>query len=658
MKYVNEAMGPVLSVPNPEEPWKEKLIANPFLDSTAKTGSFEEYVRGHYHDTYLREIRRMVADRTLPVGKSSREVPEPDDIFVDEIIIMNIQFGMESLVFDPEDDLHREYPPGYPFTVRMRANVKASITVSEVWGHTRLADTLSQWYQVEGRAVFYPDSQEFFPVENAAIYDKDTPPMEYPLTETLAPVIGTDRLDPIAYRILDSFYREALDRPVRVRGKVLAARLKLNIMNVRLSDDCSRFGLLVLRDCYLIINGVPTFIPARTILIDREACRKKRGGRTGWVILHECVHYLLHRPFYEAQRLYNRELACLCCGMDIRPDRESDLYWMEWQAEHFPARLMIPAYVAKKSIEVELGILRRRFPHADEKSIYQKLIPVIADLFNTSKQCTQIRMEELGCSMEDVTTRNAAGLPEPKFQTAEPAGHPGSGPFYSVSIREASDGADRKLRKALESGRYIFADSRFCLNSSEFIRFDNSGVPRLTDYALSHEEECCLPFWRHKDIPDYSPDAFHMDETKGTVISCGSEEKVRKKTVGQAYPEMKDVIEGLPASVGGTLKAHMERLDVTVEDLEYRSGVSERTIKNIRSNNCPKLEMRYFIAICIGLKLEPPYSLDLIRKTRFQFNASRESTMYLLLLTSMYWAGIDACNAEMTANGFGPLAGR
>lgn len=655
MKYVNETMGPVLRVPDPAEPWKEKLIANPFLDSTAKTGSFEEYVRGHYLDTYLREIRRMVADRTLPIGKSSREVPEPDDIFVDEISIMNIQFGMECLVFDPEEGLHREYPPGYPFTVRMRANVKASITVSEVWGHTRLADKLSQWYQVDGHAVFYPDSQEFFPVENAAIYDKDTPPMDYPLTETLAPVIGTEKLDPIAYRILDSFYREALDRPVRVRGKVLAARLKLNIMNVRLSADYSRFGLLVLRDCYLLADGVPTFIPARTILIDREACRKKRGGRTGWVILHECIHYLMHRPFYEAQRLYNRELACLCCGMDIRPDRDSDLYWMEWQAEHFPARLMIPAYTARKTIEDEVISLRRRFPQADEASIYQKLIPVIADLFNTSKQCTEIRMEELGCTVGDVAGRVVDNPPEPE---AEPAGRPGNGPFYSVTIREASEGADRKLRKALGSGMYIFADSRFCLNSPEYIGFDTGGMPHLTDYAISHEEECCLPFWRHKDVPGHDPAAFHMDEITGTVITCGSEEKVRKKTVFQAYPEMKEVIEGLPASVGGTLKAHMERLDVTIEDLEYLSGVSERTIKNIRSNNCPRLEMRYFVAICIGLKLEPPYSLDLIRKTRFQFNAGRESTMYLLLLTSMYWAGIDACNAEMEANGFSPLTGR
>lgn len=99
----------------------------------------------------------------------------------------------------------------------------------------------------------------------------------------------------------------------------------------------------------------------------------------------------------------------------------------------------------------------------------------------------------------------------------------------------------------------------------------------------------------------------------------------------------------------------MERLGVTVEDLEALSHVSDRTIKDIRSNRCGSLELSFFVAICLGLKLEPPYSLDLIRKTRYQFDASPEGTMYLLLITTMYYAGVDACNEKLIENGFKPL---
>ena len=67
------------------------------------------------------------------------------------------------------------------------------------------------------------------------------------------------------------------------------------------------------------------------------------------------------------------------------------------------------------------------------------------------------------------------------------------------------------------------------------------------------------------------------------------------------------------------------------------------------------LVLSFFIAICPGLKLEPPYSLDHIRKTRYQFDASLEGTMYLLLITTMYYASVDACNEKLIKNGFKPL---
>ena len=78
----------------------------------------------------------------------------------------------------------------------------------------------------------------------------------------------------------------------------------------------------------------------------------------------------LHPPpaFYEAQRLYNAELACLCCGINTHPDKDNDLYWLECQAEHLPAHLMIPVFTAPAFIREELLTLRCRFPDADEEA--------------------------------------------------------------------------------------------------------------------------------------------------------------------------------------------------------------------------------------------------------------------------------------------------
>ena len=100
----------------------------------------------------------------------------------------------------------------------MQACVKASITLNESWDLSCQTDVVTQWYQVDGYVVFYPDHQDFHPVESAAIYDKDTPPLNNPLSETLVPYIGNNSLDKVAYRILSSFfYQEALEKPARVK---------------------------------------------------------------------------------------------------------------------------------------------------------------------------------------------------------------------------------------------------------------------------------------------------------------------------------------------------------------------------------------------------------------------------------------------------------
>ena len=115
-------------------------------------------------------------------------------------------------------------------------------------------------------------------------------------------------------------------------------------------------------------------MPARTILLDREACRKKRDGRTSGTIFHECDHYILQRPFFEAQRLYNKELTCLCCDVSTEPDKTTALYWIEWQAEHLVPHLMIPEKVAKGFIDQERNNLKRRYPDAAEETIFLKLM--------------------------------------------------------------------------------------------------------------------------------------------------------------------------------------------------------------------------------------------------------------------------------------------
>ena len=67
-----------------------------------------------------------------------------------------------------------------------------------------------------------------------------------------------------------------------------------------------------------------------------------------------------------------------------------------------------------------------------------------------------------------------------------------------------------------------------------------------------------------------------------------------------------------------SLKYHMTRKKVKVEDLSERSGLSDTTIKNYRSGAVPYPPIENVMAVCIGLNLHKPYCIDLLGTANYQ----------------------------------------
>jgi hypothetical protein len=53
---------------------------------------------------------------------------------------------------------------------------------------------------------------------------------------------------------------------------------------------------------------------------------------------------------------------------------------------------------------------------------------------------------------------------------------------------------DREFKKLIDSGKFIFADRHLVLNIEKYIARDQSGNATLSEYALSHMDECCVVF--------------------------------------------------------------------------------------------------------------------------------------------------------------------
>lgn len=112
-----------------------------------------------------------------------------------------------------------------------------------------------------------------------------------------------------------------------------------------------------------------------------------------------------------------------------------------------------------------------------------------------------------------------------------------------------------------------------------------------------------------------------------------------------------DIVRGLPVEFSATLAAHMKSAGVTTKILSDTSLVSERTIQRMRQNERYTVSLCTVIAICIGLKLPPLLSFDLLRKGGYSFKRTLEHVGYSGILASHYQCSIYECNELCKAAG-------
>ena len=56
---------------------------------------------------------------------------------------------------------------------------------------------------------------------------------------------------------------------------------------------------------------------------------------------------------------------------------------------------------------------------------------------------------------------------------------------------------DHEFKKLLDSGQFIFVDRHLVLNDKKYIARNQSGNATLSEYALSHMDECCADIQVH-----------------------------------------------------------------------------------------------------------------------------------------------------------------
>lgn len=139
-------------------------------------------------------------------------------------------------------------------------------------------------------------------------------------------------------------------------------------------------------------------------------------------------------------------------------------------------------------------------------------------------------------------------------------------------------------------------------------------------------------------LPPSIDDSFRIVDPKGKL---SPQERIRK---------MNEVLDNLPRSFPKALCYVMELAGMTIEDLEWTSKVSSRTISRYRTGDTKSYSEDKIVAMCVAMRLPPWLSRELIKAGVGLSETPRQRTC-MMILNCMYTSSIDEVQAILSSFG-------
>ena len=457
------------------------------------------------------------------------------------------------------------------------------------------------------------------------------------LPDTLVPLIPKDQMETVAKSILKELYPTALRNAVPVSAMSIALKLGLRVEYACVDLRDETLGMIFFEDStiavYDTIEEISRIINVKrgTILINRRPDGKFDQRVTNNTILHECIHWILHKPAYLLHKANDPKLNAFACRRSSSVQRNetwSAYDWMEWQANSLAPRLLMPEW----STRMQTDQMLRRMEKLDPKFRMDRIVEKLSSYYGVSRTLARIRLIELGYKDAEL------GYIAPVHYEIE----------FQDAVQEYAQ--NEAFRKTLYSGAYAYVDQRFCIRDKRYIERAEDGVLHLTEYAKAHAAECCLAF-DYRRHAGWIPGGMQRDrkQTAQYVEAAIDIQRLYKITQGVNHE-----LDGLPSTFGATLEAHMQKKGITQEQLAEKCLMTDRRIRTYCMND-QMVPLPRVVSLCIGLKLHPILALDMVKKAGYLFNQTPEHVAYQMILVTMTHSSIYECNEYLKMLGLKPI---
>lgn len=322
------------------------------------------------------------------------------------------------------------------------------------------------------------------------------------LSGELVPIISRDQFEGEAEKFLTRYCPEALDKPMRVPIETIASDMKLQVIeDVPLSDDLTYFGTIIFDNGNVLDKHRKITIrnaKRGTVYLDPRVSYERSVGTKRTTLAHECFHWYRHQPYHVLMKMIGandnlgRAIQCQIAANTTDSDKWKAVDWMEWQAKGVAPRILMPAKTTRLKVEQLLAA----YGGADDASIaaYENVIDELAELFDVSRQAAKVRLMDLGYSKAEGAYPFVDGQYVRRYSFE--AGALDKNQTFTIPYADLFKAYcfDREFKKLIDSGQFIYADRHLVLNNEKYIARDQSGNATLSEYALSHMDECCVVF--------------------------------------------------------------------------------------------------------------------------------------------------------------------
>lgn len=493
------------------------------------------------------------------------------------------------------------------------------------------------------------------------------------LSGELVPVISRDQFEREAEKFLERYYPEALEKPLRVPIEEIAREMNLKIIeDVPLSDELTYFGTIVFDDGNILDRHRKIAIrnaKRGSIYLDPRVKYERSVGTRRTTLAHECFHWYRHQPYHALMRMIGaddkigRAIQCQIDDNSSDTDKWKAVDWMEWQAKGIAPKILMPA----KTVRIKANQLFAEYggPEQADVEAYERIIDKLSDLYDVSRQAAKVRLVELGYAKAEGAYPFVDGhyVHGYSFDASDLQANQ----TYTISYTDLFKAYcfDREFRELIDSGKFAYVDGHLVLNDSRFIGRDNNGTAALTEFALSHMEECAIAFSKgytyeskYQGIRFYAQfmrnAAPRRDQVEYSFELTGHNKNLLEQIEGAK--KRSGALRRYPGSFAETLVALQKERHLSNKELADRSLVGEKTIQRLRNDEEYPSTVQTVIALCVGLKLPLPEAEALLSKTDFKLNSMKtEGYVYQCILSSCTENSIYEINEMLEANGITPL---